>query len=200
MNKRTGLQKDLKEWALELVQVSRLEFKHLIASIPAKQRDKAGELKKWSPKDELAHLAYWLEVFVGNIRAKRKGKPLTDTRDYLAMNDAAWEVRKGWSLEQIEAALEKVLGDLEKELKRFTLEELTDPAAFALERPRPFVRSLLYELIDHPMHHWAGLYRKLGKESKIGPMLGRILEAMSQRGIKRWTAGSRSKISHHARG
>lgn len=198
MNKGAALPKNLKPWALELVQLLRHEFRALVAGLSPQQRQEKGQMDRWSPKDELAHLAYWLEVFVANIRFRREGKPLTDVRDYLAMNDAAWEARQDWGLEQTEAAVRKVLTDLGEELERFTPEELTNPDRFTLEFPRPFVRSLLYELVDHPVHHFAGLYRKLGKGSEVGPMLRRLLEVLGRRGAAGWSATTRKKIQRHA--
>ncbi len=72
------MKKDIQQWALTLIGASENEFKTLIASLNPDQRGAIGQLHKWSPKDEIAHLSYWLEVFLGNIQARQNGQELID--------------------------------------------------------------------------------------------------------------------------
>jgi hypothetical protein len=182
----------LKQWIAAVINTMRGEFFSLMDSVPTNERTRLGQLKSWSPKDELAHLVYWLEVFVTNIQAKRDGKPLIDTRDYLAMNDAAWLERKDWSWNALENALLRVMDDLERLTELLSVEELTESA------PRPLVRSLMYELVDHPVHHFLALYQKLGAApDTVAAMLIRIQQNIKQRGVAKWTATSRRKLQKH---
>jgi hypothetical protein len=114
------MKKDVKQWVLTLIGASSTEFNTFIASLNPDQRSAIGQLHKWSPKDEIAHLTYWLEVFLGNIQARQEGQELIDTRDYLTLNDQAWEVRKDWTWNDIERVLERTLKGIEAQIKNLS--------------------------------------------------------------------------------
>ncbi len=193
---------DTKTWALALVGTARHEFTTLIARIPLDQRNTVGMLKQWSSKDELAHLAYWIEVFAHNIQACHKGQSLIDTRDYLAMNDKAWQTRKDWAWADIETNLSGVLANVEQQIKELSNEDLTEPQRLTLEAdrksPRPLVRSLIYEVIDHPLHHFMGISKRLGDKAQTNAMLKRMLQVMSVPGTSKWSATTRNTIKRYA--
>ncbi|MGL4610730.1 MAG: ClbS/DfsB family four-helix bundle protein [Trueperaceae bacterium] len=111
----------IKQWTLEIIAASRNEFETFIKDIPKTEHQKLGELKTWSAKDEVTHLSYWIELFVKNIKARRRNKRLTNTKDYLAMNDKAWGQRKDWSWAEVEEKLFKTFAELEKQIKALTL-------------------------------------------------------------------------------
>jgi hypothetical protein len=201
-HKKGRMKKDIHQWALTLIGASRREFDALIASLTADQRRAVGALRQWSPKDEIVHLAYWLEVFVGNIQARQHGRALTDTRDYLSLNDQTWHARKDWTWDEAENALKRAFMDIEGRVKGLSSQDLTDPDRLSLEpegkSPRPLLKALIYELIDHPVHHFVGLYRKRHAEHEIAPMLERLLEVMNQPGVSKWSASTRRKLKRYA--
>jgi Protein of unknown function (DUF1706) len=192
------MKKDIQQWALMLIGASGNEFNTLIASLNPDQRSAIGNLHKWSPKDEIAHLSYWLEVFLDNIQARQNGQKLTDTHDYLTLNDQAWELRKDWTWNEVELGLKRTLKGIETKMKSLSSQDLTDPQRLSLEpdqkAPRPLVKSLIYELIDHPSHHFLGMYRKLQNEQLVAPMLERLLEVTEQPGVSRWSTTTRNKL------
>jgi Protein of unknown function (DUF1706) len=192
---------DIKVWTLSVVDSSYHEFKTFIASIPEHERETVGQLKAWSAKDEVAHLGFWLETFAKNIKARRDGKPLIETNNYLAMNDKAWEQRKGWTWAKIEERLERAFNDIKKQNKALNLDELTNANVFTLEpkrsSPHPLVKSFLYELIDHPLHHFVKLYRKYDMTTQASATLTRLQKVLEQRGTAAWTTLSRNKIKKH---
>lgn len=193
---------DLKAQTFTLLRSARSEFEHMLAHIPQAERTRVGQLKHWSPKDEIAHLAYWIDLFASNIQAIRTGAPLVDTRDYRAMNDRAWQVRQGWSWAEIEQAVAQALTAVETQIAALSAEELIDAKRFTLEpdraSPRPLLHSLIYELIEHPNHHFSGLYRKLGDEAAMSALFSRSLQTLSQLGSARWSARTRRVAQKHA--
>jgi Protein of unknown function (DUF1706) len=180
------MKKDIQQWALMLIGASGNEFKTLIASLNPDQRGAIGQLHKWSPKDEIAHLSYWLEVFLDNIQARQNGQELIDTHDYLTLNDQAWEVRKDWTWNDVELGLERTLKGIEVQIKSLSNEDLTDAERLSLESDqkvtRPLLKSLIYELIDHPLHHFLGMYQKLHNKHQIASMLERLIQAQDEFG------------------
>lgn len=192
---------DMKQWALALIDAARNEFGILMASIPQEQRNMVGELKQWSAKDEIAHLLYWIEVFSTNIEARRKGQPLTDISNYLAMNDAAWQARKDWTWANLETELARVLTNVETQLHDLHIEDLIDPQSFTLETvrksPRPLLRNLIYELVEHPFHHFMGLYQRFSDKAQINSLIERTLHSLKQPGTSKWSATTRNKIRRY---
>jgi hypothetical protein len=182
---------DMKQWTLSIIDASRDEFKTFIANIPVHERKTVGKLKQWSAKDEVAHLGYWLEVFVKNIKARRSGKPLIDASDYLAMNDKAWEKHKDLSWAEVEEKLARAFQAIEKLMKALSVDALTDAKVLTLEpdrsSPRPLIKSLFYELIDHPVHHFVKLYQKHGANVTATTMLTRLQGVLEQPGVSKWT-------------
>lgn len=185
---------DIKPWALGLIDLVCLEVATVLKHLPSSHKRAKGELKSWSAKDEIAHLAYWLELFSGNIKAARSGKPLTNTRDYLAQNDAAWRVRNPWTWAEVELAWNAALLELETQVKSLSAQQLTDANSLATDPKRPLIRSLIYEVIDHPLHHLVGLYSKMGKPEQINPLLERCSIALRQRGTAKWTTSTKRKL------
>jgi hypothetical protein len=189
---------DIKQWTLEVISASRIEFQMFIKHIPTKERKVVGQLEAWSAKDEIAHLTFWLETFAKNLKNLRQGKPLTSTKNYLAMNDAAWEKRKDLSWSEVEEALAKAFADIEKQVGTLSIEELTDGKNFSLESwGRPLVKSLLYDLVDHPLHHFVKVYKKFGQDKKAAAMLERVALTLAQPGVAKWTTTTRGKIKKH---
>jgi hypothetical protein len=188
--------------ALALITAARHEFTTLIAALPPATRDAQGSLKDWSPKDEMAHLAYWIEIFVVQIQARRAGQPLMDTRDYLRRNDIAWAARKDQSWSEVEASLESALAALEGEIRAFSDDELVDAQRLTIEphakTPRPLLRNLIYEMIEHPLVHMVGIYRKIGDEAGLRAMLTRIEVPLKVRGFSRFAASALRKIKGYS--
>jgi hypothetical protein len=203
-NPMPRIQPDVKQWALAIIAASRHEFNTLLSRMPAEHRSRSGQLKDWSPKDEIAHLAYWIDLFAHNIQACREAQPLTDTRDYRAMNDAAWPVSKDWSWDEAEAAVERALTAVAAQVTVLDMADLTDPQRCTLEphrkAPRPLIQSLLYDLVDHPLHHFVGLYRQFGDAEGQSAMLTRLEGALRQPGVSKWTATTRRKIQNYRSG
>jgi hypothetical protein len=195
---------DVKPWALSLISGVRTEFTMLMTQIPDEQRHLVGEMKQWSPKDEIAHLTYWIELFVANLQACRANRPLINTQNYLAMNDLAWVERSAWTWIEVEHALAQVLADLQIEIETLSSQALVDPQCFTLEparkSPRPLLRNLLYEVIDHPLHHFVGLYDKFGNTAQKRVLLERTQQRLKWPGTSKWTETTRRKIRTYTDG
>jgi hypothetical protein len=193
---------DIRQWSIDIIAMTRANFAQCLADIPVTQREIEGTITQWSAKDELTHLAYWIDVFVQNIQAAHTGKPILDTRDYQALNEAAWHARHTWTWHAIEADIQRVLTALEQELARLPTHAFSDATAFTVEpyrkSPRSLIRSLLYELIDHPFHHFTGLYARLEMQPQLQSLLTTTLTVLSQPGTSKWSAPSRTKIKQYA--
>ncbi len=178
---------DVKLWSAALIEAARCEFGAIVASVPADQRKLKGELKRWSPKDEMAHLVYWLELYAANLKSRRAGIEPEDVTNYQARNDAAWPARSSWTWGEVERAWQQALQAVAAELK-----------CLSEEAQRAQMRSLVYELVDHPHHHFVRLYGKFGQRKLGRALLARTEALLAQRGASRWTATTRRKVKRWA--
>lgn len=182
---------EIKRWALSIIDASSFEFDTLLAKIPPGQRDIVGELKKWSLKDQIAHLIFWIDLFTTNLRAYREGSPLISTTDYLAMNDVAWQERKDWTWLDIETNLARIFSDIRAQIHDLSSEDLTDAHRYSLgpseAEPEPILQSLVYELIKHPVHHFVIMYRVFGDRAEIDSLLTRTLQVTNQPDVLIWS-------------
>jgi hypothetical protein len=182
---------EIKQWALSVIDASSFEFDTLLAKIPPGQRDVIGELKKWSPKDQIAHLIFWIDLFATNLKACRKGSPLISTADYLAMNDVAWLERKDWTWLDIETNLARIFSDIRAQIQDSSSEQLTDAHRYSLgtseAEPEPILQSLVYELIKHPVHHFVIMYRIFGDRVEIDSLFARTMQMTNQPDVLIWS-------------
>jgi hypothetical protein len=188
-----------KDWALGLIGFARVETKTFGAQLSPAERETPGEAQRWSTKDEWAHLAFWLETFADNLIARLEGRAPKDIRDYQALNSQTWLERRGWTWTQADAALYGALDRLEGQIATLELKQLTDAGMLTLEPPKPLIRTLLYEVVDHPTHHLVRLYAKTGRGASVPALLERTRAALAQRGMSAWTRSSRTRLDKHAR-
>ena len=187
---------DIHGWLDNVLQVSKHEFDELESHIPPKMHNAKGEADKWSAKDVFAHLTYWLEVFSNNVDARIQSKTLVDTKKYEALNREAWKLRNKLTWGKVRSDLDRALANIDTRMHRLTTEELMDALCFSIAG-RPLVVDYMYELIEHPMHHWMILYRKAGAEEMAVAMLERVQKGVSQKGLMKWSLPARKKILKH---
>jgi len=187
---------DKKQWFHDVTQLSRSEFEAVISAIPLEKLTAKGAVNRWSAKDVIAHLTFWLEVFAQNTAARIEGRTLIDTRDYESLNRSAWRERSNASWAGVKHALDDSLDAVKDHVEMLTADQLTNPGAFTLTG-KPFVKDFLYELIDHPLHHWVILYEKQSAQGDAIKMLARVESVLRRRGFGRWTSSSRKKIQSY---
>jgi hypothetical protein len=187
-----------KQWALSVIDASSFEFDTLMARIPPSQRAVVGELKKWSPKDQVAHLIYWIDLFAANLRACRGGFGVVSTADYLAMNDAAWPERKDWAWPDVETNLVRMFSDVRAQVQELNSEDLTDARRYSVETaetgPKPILQSLVYELIEHPIHHFVRIYRVFEDRVGVDSLLARAIQVTNQSDVLSWSEPTLKQI------
>lgn len=195
---RTNRNTNIVQWSLDVIELARANVVFVMNDTPIIYREAIGGIHDWSPKDEFAHLAYWVDVFETNIRAFRTNKPLINTSDYLVMNDNAWITRKDWTWEYIEQEVLRVLAATKMQIAQLEVDDLINSTRFTVDpnngKARPLLRSLLYELIDHPLHHFIGLYKKFGANAHTLALLANTSSILTQSGVSKWAISSRRKI------
>ncbi len=190
------MERDIYHWLDNVLQTSKHEFFVLESHIPSMMHDAKGGVDKWSAKDVVAHLTYWLEVFSYNIDARTHSKTLIDTDDYKGLNREAWKLRNTFTWDTVRLDLDRAFANVQSRVHSLTTRQLTDASCFSIG-DRPLVVDYMYELIEHPMHHWMILYRKASAEDLAVEMLERVQEGVSQKGLMKWSLSARKKIRKH---
>lgn len=186
------------KWLDRLLQTSKHEFVVLESHLSPEMHAARGEVDQWSAKDVFTHLTYWLEVFSHNIEARIDSETLVDTGNYKELNRKAWESRNklGWC--KVRSDLENAFENVKSSTHRLTAAQLTNASEFSIGG-RPLVVDYMYELIEHPMHHWMILYSKASANEMATEMLNRVEERVSQKGLMKWSLAARKNINKYRR-
>ncbi|NJL26861.1 MAG: ClbS/DfsB family four-helix bundle protein [Thermoanaerobaculia bacterium] len=184
------------QWLDNVLRTSEHEFSVLESQIPSRMHDAMGAVDDWSAKDVVAHLTYWLEVFSYNIDARTHSETLVDTENYKVLNREAWKLRNILTWDKVRLDLDRAFKSVQSRVHGLTATQLTDASCFSLQG-QPLVADYMYELIEHPMHHWVILYRRASREDMALGMLERVQEGISQKRFMKWSMPARKKIRKH---
>lgn len=175
-----------KAWIVDLVKAARADFHMFIEDLTPAQRNASATADKWSPKDEIAHNAFTIADFAGDLRAVRDGQPISDA----LTNEVVWEQRKAWTWAEVLADLDRAFDAVLTQLDRFEFDELTDAGRFTLtteeNQPR---RSLLVSVVGrvmlHPYLHFMDMNAKRGDPARSTGFLERMITLMKEAGDTR---------------
>ena len=191
---------DIKAWLEDLLTLMQSEFAEFISHIPQNQKDVATHLKDWSPKDEMNHLVFWNSIFIFNVKARQNNQPILDPRNYLVMNDVGWFENKNKTWEETQQSITKVFDDISKLIASMSEDDLVDAEKFSLKysaKPKPFIADMLYEVVDHPLHHILGMYEKFGNAKDAKAMLLRINDLLQRSEVAAFTSKSKTKVEKY---
>lgn len=133
-----------REWDLLLAFIAKLDEKQMSTS------DAGG----WTPKDNLAHIAEWLNILLGYHMDKRPAHEVlevspevTENWDFDRINQVLLERNRDRSVEDVLGWLKNLYNITLKRLEAIPFEELT--------RPRPQGSMLLESVIGDTYEHFA---------------------------------------------
>lgn len=147
----------------ELMAAIKREWKSLmdvVAKLEKKQRMTAPDAGGWSPKDNLAHLAEWMNTLMGHHMDKRPA------HEVMMISE---EVTKGWDMEVInpvlfarnkDRSLADVMDDLEMTYERLiakldamSFDDLLKPYDASDPEKRPLLLWVLGDTTEHFAEH-----------------------------------------------
>lgn len=138
------------EWDRLMEAVSRLDEKKM--STP----DAGG----WSPKDNLAHLAEWMNVLMGYHLDRRAAhevlgvsEDVTNGWDMEIINPVLFERNKGRSMEDVLDGLKQTYAELVEKLDSLTFEYLLTPRHQDDPEKRPVLMWVLGDTTHHFKEH-----------------------------------------------
>jgi hypothetical protein len=148
-----------REWSQLMNAVSKLEKANLMTT-----RDAGG----WSPKDNLAHLAEWMNVALGyHIERRPSHEVLGVSEDVTkgwnmeVINPVLFERNKDRSTDDVLAWLKQVYADVMRKLDAMTFEDLLAPRHADDPEKRPLLLWVIGDTSDHFAEHRATIERLL---------------------------------------
>ena len=166
---------DFEEWVPgskhELMAVITREWSQLINVVS--KLEKAGKLTTpdeggWSPKDNLAHLAEWMNVMMGYHIDRRPShevlgvsEDVTKGWDMEVINPVLFNRNKDRSTEDVLAWLNQVYEEVIKKLDKMTYEDLMVPRHADDPEKRPLLMWVIGDTSDHFAEHRATIEKLL---------------------------------------
>ena len=145
----------------DLINTSYKEQKRYLVSMSDEARSAEGKVDDWSPKDVLAHIAFW-DANVAKDLAEAESRQPSDGEDYLKINDRVWEQHKDSPWADIEAIVDETHDKLLNNLRKLDEEALVDPDRFEWLRGRALWRGVAFTSYYHALQHVAVLYADQG--------------------------------------
>jgi len=151
----SGIQR---EWKLLMNLVAKLD----------EQKMTAPDAGGWSPKDNLAHLAEWMNVLMGYHMDRRPshevfGVPEEVTKDWdmEVINPVLFERNKNRSSEDVLGHLKQVYDELVAKLDAVSFEDLLKPRHAEDPEKRPLLLWVLGDTTEHFAEHRATIEKML---------------------------------------
>jgi tetratricopeptide (TPR) repeat protein len=140
----------------------RAEEQALWDSLSDEERNAAGEIDCWAPKDHLAHATFWTERLVTQLQAATGGEPPGSIEDYQKTNDEVYETNKDRSWEDVLAWAEEVSRQVQTAFAAISAEMLQDIPGPEGTGDLPLWQNVAFTGVYHPMHHIADIYLERG--------------------------------------
>ena len=147
-----------REWKSLMEVVEKLDFTKMTTP------DAGG----WSPKDNLAHLAEWLNVLMGYHLDRRPShevlgvaEEVTTGWDMELINPALFERNRNRSMQDVLAELKSVYVELVNKLGSMTYEDLLMPRHADDPEKRPVLMWVLGDTTEHFAEHRATIEKML---------------------------------------
>jgi hypothetical protein len=147
-----------REWELLMEVVSRLDETQMTSP------DEGG----WSPKDNLAHLAEWMNVLTGYHLDRRPAhevlgvsEEVTKGWDMEVINPVLFERNRDRSTEDVLAWLKQVYAETVRKLESMSFDELLAPRHADDPQKRPLLLWVLGDTTEHFAEHRATIERML---------------------------------------
>ena len=147
----------------DLMSAIRREWKSLmdvVAKLDEKQKMTTPDEGGWSPKDNLAHLAEWMNALMGYHLDRRPrhevmGLPEAVTKDwdFEVINPALFERNKDRSIEDVMDELQLTYDRLVAKLDAMSFEDLLKPRHADDPEKRPLLMWVLGDTTEHFSEH-----------------------------------------------
>lgn len=148
-------------------------------TLTPEERERAGTVDAWAPKEIIAHLAYWRELETERAQALARGEALPNFDDFLAMNTESFTdlAAHTWdqAIERSRLATENLVAAMERLPDEALLGPTREPrewGAIAL------ITTIIGNGYQHPQQHLAEIAAARGDTAGAGVIQRRMLDAV----------------------
>ncbi len=152
-----------KAMLLDLLHRAQRDEDEFAASLSQAERLTAGAENDWSPKDEIAHAAAWIERLVLRIKTPPGEVPASPIDDVDWENAAIFNAHRQQSMEEILAYAIQSREGLLATVEALSEEDLNDPALLPWLMAGPLWRRVAGTGYTHPMIHYAAYLTRHGQ-------------------------------------
>jgi len=181
---------DRKPQVLDLLDRAFADLQTFIGTLSEADRAAVGTREHWAIKDAISHNSMWQQRAIERMTAILRDEEPPNTDEYLAINDAHFELYRERSWADTVAEAERTyraLVDLTRSLSEM---DLTDPVRFAKANGRPLLRHIVSNGFEHPEMHLAQLYVERGEVEHATQLqeeaTARLEELPEERGTARY--------------
>jgi len=157
----------------------RTEEQTLWDALSDEERNAAGEINRWAPKDHLAHTTFWTERLITQLQAATGGEPPGSIDDYQKTNDEVFEANKNRNWEDILAWAIEANRQFHTAFNAVSEEMLQDSAGVEGAGGPPLWRNVALTGVYHPMHHIADIYLERGDFQSAQAVQERVAEGLA---------------------
>jgi len=143
------------------------------------ERNAAGKIDRWAPKDHLAHATFWTERFVTQLQAAVGGQPVKKIEDFQKTNEEVYEANKDRSWDDVLAWATEVSLQFHTALDATSEEILEDTTGPEGTGGRPLWQNVAFTGAFHPMLHLADIYLERGDFTGAQSLQERVTEGMA---------------------
>ena len=170
---------DLRLDLVQLLERTREEEELYIARLSPQEREQAGRVDGWSPKDLMSHLAAWRLRMADRLETAHEGGTHAPDVEPDTENAAIWAEYAGKSWDEVRRALALGHRRLADSMQALTDDELTDPQRFDWQRGQPLWRGVAGNGCTHPVMHLADAYVKRGQMDDATAMMEEVSGLLS---------------------
>lgn len=163
----------------KLVAEVRAEEQVLLDSLSDDERNAAGEIDRWAPKDHLAHATFWTERLVTQLQATTGGEPSQKIDDFQKTNNEVYAANKDRSWDDVLAWATEVSRQFHTALDAVSEEMLENTPMSEGAGGRPLWQNVAFTGVYHPIHHVADVYLERGDFESAQSQCERVTEGMS---------------------
>jgi len=150
-----------KTMLLDLLHQAQRDEDEFAASLSQAERLTEGAENDWSPKDEIAHAAAWIERFVQRMQTPTDDVPPIDAID--SENALIFEAHRHQSLDEVLAYSRQTRAALLATVEALSEEDLNDPALLPWLKAEPLWRRVAGSGYTHPMIHYSAYLTRHGQ-------------------------------------
>lgn len=161
-----------KNEVIRLINYAQQILHDLVEQTPVEILEERGEVADWSFKDQMMHLAHWLDRF---NRALASKSPPAKYENLDKENARIWQLYHAKDWVWIKTKLDQAYNDIHRQLRSLSEEDLVLEDYIMASHRAPWI-AILDSALSHPITHVSAIYVERGNNEKSVVVMSAIYE------------------------